>query len=158
MFKARGRRLSVVRRGWSGWVVSGCFVFTGLIFGLGLFDSHFGWKVFAVVMAAICFGFSYVSWRIANVVLYERGALVGTPLGPRWIGWDEVQDVCLRPDQNLWAMRGNVPVIQLKSGRSVKLGAFLALDGASGESDPAQRVALAARAHIENVILRGELQ
>jgi hypothetical protein len=104
--------------------------------------------VFAVIMAAICFGFAYVSWRIANVVLYERGALVGTPLGPRWIGWDEVQDVYLKPDQNPWGMRGNVPVIQLKSSRSVKLGAFLALDGAIAERDPAQRVALAVRAHI----------
>jgi hypothetical protein len=148
MFKAYGRRLSVVRLGWLGWFLSGCFVFMGLILGAGLVDPNFIWKVFGVVMAATCFGIAYVLWRGANVVLYERGTLVGSPLGPRWIPWDEVQDVSLQQDRNLWAMRGHVPVIQLKSGRSVKLGLFFVLDGATSEGDLAQRVTLALRAHL----------
>jgi hypothetical protein len=148
MFKRHGKRLDVVRRGLLGWFLSGCYVFMGLVFATGLADPNLGWNVFGVVMAAICFGYAYVLWRTSNIVVYSLGTVIGTPVRIRWIPWDEVQDVSLRPDRNLWAMRGQVPVIQLKSGRSVSLGAFFVRDGVSSEDDLARRVVRVLRAHI----------
>jgi hypothetical protein len=146
MFAAHGKPIGVYRRGWLAWLISGCFVVMGLVFGAGLSDPHFGWKVFGGVMAALCIGYAYVTWRAATVVLYANGALVGTPVRPRWIPWDEVRDVSLEPDQNLWSRRGHVPVIQLKSSRSLKLGFFFVPESSGSNGDIAQRVADALKA------------
>ena len=148
MVMTRGKPLRVYRRGWFAWLLSGCFVFMGLVFGAGLSDPQLGWKVFGLVMAAICFGYAYVLWRAATVVLYAGGALVGTAVRPRWIWWHEVVDVSLQPDRSGYGRRGHVPVIQLKSGRSLRLGAFFVPDGRSPERDIARRVADALRAQM----------
>jgi len=148
MFAAHGKPLGVYRRGWFAWLVSGCFVLMGLVFGAGLSDPHLGWKVFGAVMALLCIGYAFVMWRAATVVLYMNGALVGTPVRPRWIPWDEVREVSLQPDRNLWARRGYVPVIQFKSGRSLKLGSFFVPEGSGSRGDIAQRVADALRAQM----------
>ena len=148
MFIERGKQLRVLRRGGFAWLVTGCFVAMGLVFGAGLSDPQFGWKVFGTVMAAICFGYAYVMWRAATVVFYSKGALVGTPLRPQWIKWDQMIDVSLQRDRSGYGRRGHVPVIQLKSGRYVRLGFFFAPDGSSSESNVAARVATALRAQL----------
>ncbi len=147
MFAAHGKALGVYRRAWFAWLISGCFVVMALVFGAGLSDPHFEWKVFGGVMAALCIGYAYVMWRAATVVLYANGTLVGTPVRPRWIPWDEVRDVSLQLDRNLWSQRGHVPVIQLKSSRSLKLGFFFVPVSSGSKSDIAQRVTDALRAH-----------
>lgn len=81
-------------------------------------------------------------------VLYANGALVGTPVRPRWIAWDDVRDVSLQRDRNLWSHRGHVPVIQLKSSRSLKLGFFFVTETSGSKGDIAQRVADALKAQI----------
>lgn len=47
-----------------------------------------------------------------------------------------------------YGRRGHVPVIQLKSGRHVRLGFFFALDGSSSKSNMAESVATALRAQM----------
>jgi hypothetical protein len=120
----------------------------GLVFAAGLADPQFGWKVFGAVMAAICFGYAYVIWRAATVVFYSKGALVGTPLRPQWIPWDQMIDVSLQRDRSGYGRRGLVPVIQLKSGRHVRLGFFFAPDGSSSESNIAERLVNALMAEV----------
>jgi hypothetical protein len=58
MFAAHGKPIGVYGRGWLAWLISGCFVVMGLVFGARLSDPHFGWKVFGAVMAALCIGYA----------------------------------------------------------------------------------------------------
>jgi hypothetical protein len=148
MFMAHGRPQGVYRRGWAAWPISGGFVVMGLVYGAGLSDPQFGWRVFGVVMAAICFACAYAIWRAATVAFYAAGALVGTALGPRWIPWDQMIDISLQPDRSGYGRRGHVPVIHLKSGGSLRLGLFFVPEGRSSERDIAERVANALRAHV----------
>jgi hypothetical protein len=64
------------------------------------------------------------------VVLFARGALVGTALRPRWIEWAEIHEVVLEDDHDGFGRAGHVPVIRLNGQRRVKLGAFFAPSGA----------------------------
>jgi hypothetical protein len=150
MFMAHGRRVDVYRRGGVAWFIWGCMIFMGLVGGVNttLVDPQLGSKVFGVVIATICFGYAYVIWRAATVVLYAGGVLVGTPVRPRWIPWGQIIDVSVQPDISGYGQRGNVPVIQLKSGRSVKLGFFFVPSGRSPERDIAVRVANALKNHL----------
>jgi hypothetical protein len=130
IFRSRGRRLHVYRRGVVGWGVIGCFAVFALV-GLDglLLDPTTGGKWFGVVFAAVSVAYTYVLWRVCSVVIYSRGALVGTLLGPRWIEWAEIEEVTLAKDRSGYGRPGQAPVIRLKSGRRVKLGAFFAPDG-----------------------------
>src|ERR1700730_17884851 len=153
MFMAHGRRLDVYRLGGFAWFVWGCFLFIGYVGGVNtaLVDPQVGSKVFGVFMAALCFGYAYVIWRAATVVVYEGGVLVGTPVRPRWIPWDQIIDVSLQPDVSGYGQRGHVPVIQLKSGRPVRLGFFFVPDGRSADGDIAARVVNAVTKHLPDL-------
>lgn len=150
MLMAHGKSLGVYRRTRLAWLLSGLFVFMGLVGGTAFFDPHpgVGGKVFGVAIAALCCGYAYVIWRTATVVLYPSGALMGNAIRPRWVPWDQMVDVSLQPDGNGYGQRGRVPVIRLKSGKSIKLGFFFVSDGRSSDQDLGQRVAQALRAHI----------
>jgi hypothetical protein len=130
-------------------VILGCFVLFGLLGVDGaLVDPQLGGRLFGAVLAVVGFAYAYVVWRAATVVLYQGGALVGTPVRPRWIPWDQMINVSLQPDRSGYGQRGHVPVIQLKSGRSVRLGFFFVPDGRSSERDIAEHVARALRAQM----------
>jgi hypothetical protein len=116
-----------------------------------LVDPQLGGKAFGVVIAAICFGYAYVIWRAATVALYSGGALVGTAVRPRWIPWDQIIEASVQPDVSGYGRRGHIPVIQLKSGRSVRLGFFFVPDGRSADSDIADRVTNALKAQLASV-------
>jgi hypothetical protein len=150
MFRAHGRRVGVYRRGGIAWFIWGCMVFMGYVGGVNttLFAPQLGSKVFGVVIAGICFGYAYVIWRAATVVLYSGGALVGTAVRPRWVPWDQIIDASLQPDVSGYGQRGHVPVIQLKTGRSVRLGFFFVPNGRRAERDIAVRVANALMNHL----------
>jgi hypothetical protein len=123
--RSRGRRLHVYRRGVIGGFLVGC---CGVFFLIGisglLVDPTNGGKWFGGALAAVSVAYIYILWRMCSVVLYSRGALVGTLLRPRWIEWDEIEAVALEDDHNLYGRAGHVPVIRLHAGRRVKLGAF----------------------------------
>jgi hypothetical protein len=150
MLMAHGRAVGVYRRGGIAWFIWGCMVFMGFVGGVNttLVDPQIGSKVFGVVIAAICFGYAYVIWRAASVVLYSNGVLVGTAVRPRWIARDQIIDVSLKPDISGYGQRGHVPVIQLKSGRSVRLGFFFEPGRRSSERDVAVRVVNALKNHM----------
>jgi hypothetical protein len=108
-------------------VIVGCFALIALL-GLDgfLVDSQVGGKAFGAALALVSGGYAYVMWRAANVVMFTKGALVGTPLRPRWVEWDNVKEILVETDRDLYGRGGHVPVIRLKSGPSVKLGFFFA--------------------------------
>lgn len=129
-FRSRGKRLRVYRRGALGWFLIGCFaVFLLLGVDQVIVDPTTGGKLFGATLTVVAVAYIYVLWRMCNVVLYSRGALVGTPIRPRWIEWAEIQEVALTNDHNGYGRSGHAPEIRLKSGRRVKLGAFFAGDG-----------------------------
>src|SRR5260370_18573554 len=127
MFMAHGRRVDVYRRGGVAWFIWGCMIFMGLVGGVNttLVDPQLGSKVFGVVIATICFGYAYVIWRAATVVLYAGGVLVGTAVRPRWIPWGQIIDVSLQPDISGYGQRGKVPVIQFEVGAVREAGILL---------------------------------
>lgn len=58
-------------------------------------------------------------------------------------------DVSIQPDRSGYGRRGHVPVIQLKSTRSLKLGFFFVPESGS-KGDIAQRVAAALKAQLNS--------
>ena len=144
MFQAHGRSVRVFRRGGIAWVILACCGLFGLLGVDGVIvDPQLGGRLFGVALAAFGFGYAYIIWRAATVVLYPGGALVGTPIWPQWIAWDQMTGVSVQPDRSGYGRRGHVPVIQLKSGRSVRLGFFFVPDGRNSERDIAEHVASA---------------
>jgi hypothetical protein len=142
MFRPRGTPITRLHRGGVAWLIWGCFVFIGLIGVDGvLVDPQLFGKVSGLVLAAIGFGSAYLVWRAAHIVMYGNGVLVGTAVGPRWVQRGEISSVSLEPDRDLWGRPGRVPVIHLRSGRALKLGAFFARDGLRTSQTVAQAAA-----------------
>lgn len=142
MFWLRGKPIRTYRRGGVAWLVWSCLLIIGLIGVDGLLvDPQPVGKVSALVLAAIGFGYGYVMWRASRIVLYGNGILVGTGVRPRWIPRGELSDVSLQPDRDLWGRAGQVPVLHMRSGRGMKLGAFFSRDASPGNQGVAQRAA-----------------
>jgi hypothetical protein len=73
MFPTHGRSVRVFRRGGAAWVILGCFVIFGLVgVDTAFLDPQLGGRLFGVVLAAVGFGYAYIVWRAATVVLYSH--------------------------------------------------------------------------------------
>jgi len=96
-------------------------------------DPTNGGKWFGAALTLVSVAYIYVLWRMCSVVFYSRGALVGTPLRPRWIEWADIQEVVLESDHDGFGRAGHVPVIRLSGKRRVKLGAFFSPTNARGD-------------------------
>ena len=102
------------------WLALGVIGVAGVFTGSKAADRAFG-----TVIWAVAWGYAYISWRAFHITPWRDRLVVGTSLRFYALRRVDIAAVEALPGRDLYGRLGAIPVITLRSGKRIRLNAFI---------------------------------